>query len=208
MAKKPDLTTAYALNTPDDSVRLYGDWAKTYDSGFVQDMSYELPIHVADAYAREGGDGNVLDVGAGTGLVAERLVQHGIGPIDATDISPEMLEVARAKGLYRDLFTSDVTTRLAVPDKTYDGIVSAGTFTLGHVGPDAFDELLRIAKPNALFAISINSVHFEEAGFRQKLDRLSGEIKSLIMPEVEIYGQNSHGDHAGDRGKIAMFRKA
>ncbi|MFY0693242.1 MAG: class I SAM-dependent methyltransferase [Paracoccaceae bacterium] len=207
MAKKPDLSSAYSLNTPDDSVRLYGDWADTYDSGFAQDMDYQLPTHVAEAYVQAGGGGNLLDVGAGTGLVAERLTRHGIGPIDATDISPEMLEVAGKKELYRTLFAGDVTARLDVPDTTYDGIISAGTFTLGHVGPDAFDELLRIAKPDALFAISINVVHFESAGFRRKLDQLSGSIKALTLPEVAIYGQNSQGEHAQDRGKIALFRK-
>lgn len=36
----PDLDAAYALETPDDSRRLYADWAQTYDTSFAKDADY------------------------------------------------------------------------------------------------------------------------------------------------------------------------
>lgn len=99
MAEKPDkLDDAYALKTPEDSRRLYADWAASYDAEFAEATGYRLPEAVAAAFAALGGGGPVLDVGAGTGLVAERLSLRGLGPIDGTDISHEMLNVASAKG--------------------------------------------------------------------------------------------------------------
>jgi predicted TPR repeat methyltransferase len=157
---------------------------------------------------RASGQGTVLDVGAGTGLVAQRLVEHGIAPIDGTDISPEMLEVARGKALYRDLFVSDITAPLDIPTGRYQGIISAGTFTLGHVGPDALDGLIRIAAPGAQFAITINGEHFDSAGFALKFEALATTITGLVLQPVRYYGQGAQGDHAMDEGKIALFRKA
>ena len=205
--KKPELDDAYSLKSPEDSVRLYKDWAETYDDDFIQAMDYRLAVEVARAYAEAGGAGPALDVGAGTGRVGQHLAEFGVAPVDGTDISPEMLNVAGQKGVYRDLFTSDITQGMDRPDKTYMGVLSAGTFTHGHLGPDALDELLRVAAPGALFAISINGEHWESAGFAAKFETLTGAVRDLRLPEVRIYGEGAAGDHANDTGKIALFRK-
>jgi predicted TPR repeat methyltransferase len=203
----PDLDSAYAIETPDDNRRIYSAWAETYDKTFAQDMDYRMPAVIAELYRQSGGAGNILDIGAGTGLVAKFLCDFGIGPIDGTDISPEMLEVAGKKRLYRRLFEGDVTQRLDVPDGSYDGVVSSGTFTLGHVGPEAIDELLRVAAPGARFALSINAKHYEKAGFKAKLDSIQGRITGFALPEAAIYGENAAGDHASDTAFVALFRK-
>merc|ERR1711935_995845 len=81
------------------------------------------------------------------------------------DISPEMLAVAEAKGLYRSTILADLTQTLPVMKSTYGGFVSSGTFTHGHVGPVAFPEMLRIAKPGALFVLGVNAQVFDSSGF-------------------------------------------
>ncbi|MDH3264266.1 MAG: class I SAM-dependent methyltransferase [Paracoccaceae bacterium] len=205
MARKPDkLHDAYALKTPEDNRRLYAGWAATYDAEFAEATGYRLPEAVAAAFAALGGAGPVLDVGAGTGLVAERLALRGVGPIDGTDISHAMLGVAEAKGSYRELIEGDATAGLPVPDGAYAGVVSAGTFTLGHLGPAAFPELLRLARPAALFALSINAHHYEEAGFALALAALP--VEGLALDDVPIY--DGEGVHGADRAFIATFRKA
>ncbi|MCI2399966.1 methyltransferase domain-containing protein [Aliiroseovarius subalbicans] len=207
MTQDDELNNAYALKSPEDNRRLYARWADSYDSTFVAEMDYQLPFHAADAFVKAGGHGPVLDVGAGTGLVGERLTSQGVGPVDGTDISPEMLAVADEKKTYRSLFASDITQPMDVKDGTYAGIISAGTFTLGHVGPDAFDQLLRIAAPGALFVITINGEHFESEGFAAKLAALHSQIHDLKLVPVRYYGANAQGDHAKDEGKMAIFRK-
>lgn len=149
----------------------------------------------------------MLDVGAGTGLCGEALVELGVGPVEATDISQEMLDVAEAKGIYARLFVGDMTARLPVGDATYAGIVSSGTFTSGHVGPEAFDELLRIAKPGAQFALSIKTQHYVDEGFEAKLSSLCDQITDLQLPTIRFYGDNATGEHKDDTGYVALFRK-
>jgi len=208
MTDKPDLEAAYALQTPDDSRRLYAEWAGDYDSTFAAREDYQLHIHTARAFVRAGGQGPVLDVGAGTGLCGAVLADLGVGPIDATDISPEMLAQAMKKDVYRDAIEADLNEGIPVPSDSYSGIVSSGTFTTGHVGPDAIDALLRVARHGAIFALSINARHFDSAGFRAKLDMLSkGQIQALTLTETRIYGDLAAGEHKDDIALIAVFEK-
>ncbi len=207
MAKKDiGLDQAYGLKTPADSVRLYRDWSDSYDSGFARRMDYRLPYVVADVFLDLAGPGDapVLDAGAGTGLVAERLDGRAV---DALDISPDMLAVAAGKGLYRATLVADMTATLPIDDAAYGGVVSAGTFTHGHVGPDAFDELLRVARPGALFVLSINSEAFVKLGFGPALEVLGSRIEGLHYREVRNYGDAADPDHRADTAQIATFRK-
>lgn len=204
----PSLGAAYALQTPEDSRRLYAGWADSYDQDFVAGSDYVLHLHVAQFFAQHGGQGPVLDVGAGTGVLAKALAQLNIGPVDGTDISAEMLEVAQSKGLYRDVFLGDVTERLALQDASYGGVVSSGTFTHGHVGPKALDELMRITAPGGMLCLSINAQHYEAQGFAAKLDALATQITDLRLPQVPIYGPGNTSAHKDDLAVIATFRKA
>lgn len=198
-----DLDRAYALNGPEDCARLYADWAASYDAGFAGRNDYRLPAHVAAAFLSHGGGGPVLDVGAGTGLLAEELRRMGfVGEIDGIDLSPEMLDRAAAKACYNGLFTADITRPLALP-RRYGGIVSSGTFTHGHVGPEALEHLERRAQPGALFAVSINAGVFDTQGFEQALSRR----KAVTLLEVAIYGPGATDPaHAADRALIALWR--
>ncbi|MEM7470617.1 MAG: methyltransferase domain-containing protein [Pseudomonadota bacterium] len=205
---KPDLEGAYDLKTPEESLKLYSDWAETYDESFAEASGYQLPVAVAEAYARSGGTAPVLDIGAGTGLVGAALTELGIDVVDGTDISQQMLAEAALKDCYENLFEGDVTERLDVDDGTYHGIVSAGTFTHGHVGPEAIDELLRIASADALFVLSINAEHFAARGFEAKLNELRSRIKGLTKHEIPIYDDSCQDGFADDKAFLVIFRKA
>ncbi|MEZ5713925.1 MAG: class I SAM-dependent methyltransferase [Paracoccaceae bacterium] len=142
-----DLDAVYRLKTPEDNRRHYDGWAGSYDSEFVAGMDYRLPERVAEAFAAEGPEGPVLDVGAGTGLVGRALDGLGVGPVDGTDISPGMLAEAARKGVYARLFEGDLTARLPVADAAYGSAVSAGTFANGHVGPEGLAEVIAWSAP-------------------------------------------------------------
>ena len=206
--EEPNLDAAYALETPEDNRRLYADWAQTYDTGFAANMDYRLPQMVALVLAEVfDGPGPILDVGAGTGLVAEHFPLRAMFEMDALDISPEMLAVAGAKGLYRNTIAADVTVPLDMPDGAYGAVVSSGTFTHGHVGPDALDVLLRVARPGAVFVLSINAAHFEARGFAAKFDALAEQISGLEHRIVDIYGAGADEAHRDDKAHIAVFTK-
>jgi SAM-dependent methyltransferase len=208
MQDDPSLKSAYALKTLDDTKALYRAWAEDYDQSFGAAQGYLLPQVVARAFVTVGGHGPVLDVGAGTGLVAHHLSQQKIGPVDGLDVSDEMLEVARAKGLYRDLINEDVMQGMSLPNGRYAGVLSAGTFTFGHVGAEGIDPLLTALRPSGIGVISINAEHYVAAGFEARFESLSDKIQSLTLQEERIYDDRADADHRADKAMIVTFKRA
>ena len=203
--KDHDLDGAYALKTPEDSVQYYRGWARDYDRDFAGVMAYRSPAEVARVFAALGGTGPVLDVGAGTGLVGQALAEAGIGPVDGLDISAEMLAIAAEKKVYRSTITADLTQVLPLPDSAYSGCISAGTFTTGHVGPEAFGELLRVTRPGAVFAVTVHSAFYKAAGFAAYFATLGDRITEFRTEPFDIYGAGADGDHSTDKGWIVSF---
>ena len=208
MPKKKGLKDAYSLKTPEDSINLYRSWASTYDDDFAKQNDYRSPIEIAKYYAKYSNDTDtpILDVGAGTGLIGECLNQSA-SEIDAIDISPEMLEIARAKNCYSKIIEADLTKRLLINDNYYGAIVSAGTFTHGHVGPNVLDELLRVTRSGGLFVFTIHYKLFKKAGFDKKFIEIKKNITKPIFHEVDVYGNNPDKDHGSDQVIITVFRK-
>ncbi|MEO9518567.1 MAG: class I SAM-dependent methyltransferase [Paracoccaceae bacterium] len=207
MTDEPNLAAAYALETPDDNRKFYANWADTYDTEFVTTHGYVLPQQVCAAFCSAGGVGPVLDVGAGTGICGVLLADQGQREVDGMDLSPEMLTVARGKGVYRDLIEADILKGIDRPDAFYNGIVSAGTFTHGHVGPDALDEILRLLKPGGLAVLSINAEHFQSLGFADAFARFEPQMTDAEFPKARIYTDDGKGDHSDDLAVLAQFRK-
>ena len=192
------LAAAYAVDGPDANRALYAEWADTYDETFIAPSGYVYHRRVAESLL-EGFDpdsGPVLDVGCGTGVVGVALRDLGVTSIHGIDISAEMLERAGEKRIddepvYRELIEADLTQTIGLEDDRYAGIVSAGTFTHGHLGPKALGELIRVARPGARFAIGINSAHFDEFGFRAYLD---GQVAAAVIAEYELVDAPIYGD--------------
>lgn len=203
------LEGAYALATPDDNVSYYRDFARHYDSAFAQGMGYQLPRLVAQTYLELAGpsDQPIADLGCGTGLVAEFLPSGTF--IDGLDISEDMLAAAQSKGRYRTLHKLDLTQPFPQSIPTYPAIISSGTFTHGHLGPEAMENAISLGRSNALFILSINSEHFRTLGFNACLDKLNtrGLITNASHRTCQIYTDHNH-DHAGDEAIICSFRKS
>lgn len=217
MSKKPKLNVddAYALETADDSVRLYGEWADTYDSAFVRSTGYVVYQRVAELLLQQRSliNGAVLDVGCGTGIVGVCLREGGIEVVDGVDISAPMLAEAGKKKtkdddpVYRKLIAADLTKRLDMPDNQYAGLISAGTFTHGHLGPDSLDELWRVAAAGAVCAIGVRDTHYKSMDFAEKLsiDFAAGTISKPDIAVVDMYSaQACDPAHADDKALIVI----
>jgi len=201
-----DLDQAYEIHGPEEARRMYGDWAATYDDSFGRAWGYIAPREIAAILVEQIPQGTeILDIGAGTGLVAESLPGQ---TVDAIDITPEMLEVAGGKGLYRRLMLGDLTQKLDIHDASYGAVVSCGTFTHGHVGPECLDELLRITRPGAVFVCGTIAPVLDGAGFGSALARLvaQGRISPVEWRDIPIYEGARH-PHKDDRGLVMVFRR-
>jgi predicted TPR repeat methyltransferase len=151
---------------------VYGEWAEQYD--LIDEMGYVAPAiasQLLQGYA-ENQHIRILDAGCGTGLVGEDLRQNGYLNLEGFDYSVQMLERAKDKGVYTRLHQGDLTVRLDLPENNYDAIISVGTFTCGHVGPEAFDELIRVTKPGGYLCFTVRDQAWEEDNYRFAMDKI------------------------------------
>lgn len=149
---------------------VYADWASLYDDdndNKLGTVSQPLTAAMLSRHCTDP-DTAIMDVGCGTGLVGHFLQQVGFNTYDGTDISPDMMEHARSRG-YRNLIPLDVGHPISVDDESYDATVCVGVFTHGHLGPEGFDELLRITRPGGLICFTVNEGVWDVANFPQAI---------------------------------------
>ena len=193
----PHLERAYTLSGPDDARALYDEWADTYDADLTGEaQGYVAPSATADAVvAAAGAGGEILDAGCGTGLVGLELQRRGVGTIDGLDLSPGMLERARATGAYRDLREADLTVALDVADDRYDAVVCVGTLTHGHVGPSVLSEFVRVVRPGGFLVATVLDDIWESGGYRAEVDRLcAGDVLEAVSIEIAPYRSGQQVD--------------
>lgn len=160
-------------NYPIRSVREgYGEWAATYED-IVQDAMdlrlLERVQSVAWDRIREG-----ADLACGTGRIGAWLKQHGVAALDGVDLTAEMLEGARAKGVYRQLVLADIRST-PLPAAAYDLVtMSLADEHLPDLRP-LYQETARITRPGGYFVIVGYHPYFMLSGIPTHYNSASGE---------------------------------
>lgn len=201
------LVRAYALRTDEELRALYRDWAETYDNTMLEGLNYQSPTLVAELLAQHLPDRQalVLDIGCGTGLGGQALADHGFQRIDGLDLSPEMMQVAARRGVYRQFLTADLNAPLPLADASLDALNCCGTFTHGHVAAQCLDELFRVLRPGAPFAFTVKLEVWEALGFKDKLVALlqQGQITKSAFRHDRHYRTSAAPD-----GIFCVYRRA
>ncbi|MBX3572793.1 MAG: class I SAM-dependent methyltransferase [Mesorhizobium sp.] len=181
------LGQVYSAKKPEEVAALYDRWADTYDAEMAV-AGYRHPSIALALLARHlpRGATPVLDAGCGTGLVGEWLGIVGYPEVEGLDISPGMLERARAKGAYSKLHNLALGGPLPFADGHFAGIVSAGVFTTGHVGAEGLDELIRICRPGGAIVLTVKNTLWEE-GFATRIAELEARGMVTRAEETEPY---------------------
>jgi predicted TPR repeat methyltransferase len=186
MKEKDKLQWIYSSRDNQELENRYDEWADTYDLDLEHDYGWRVPKLTAvflDKYVPK--NGRILDAGAGTGLVGECLQAKGYRNLVAIDLSQKMLEKARSKKVYRELYQMVLGDNLDFPTDHFDAVVSVGVLTYGHAPPSSFDELLRVTKSNGHIVFSIRIDVYESKGFKEKQDLLEQEGKWKLVEVSE-----------------------
>ncbi len=174
------IARARAISSDDDARSVYAEWATTYDRDVFSTLKVTGTNTIADLLHEHTADiqaARVLDAGCGTGAVAARLKLHGFDLIDGVDLSPDMLKLAKAKSLYRTLTEANLNQPFDLPHTPYTAIVSAGTFTTGHVGADGFRNLFSHLEHHGLMACVIANPVWQ----RDRFDSLVGKLPVDVL---------------------------
>ena len=179
----------YKLKTTDEVMKYYDEWGikNKYDQDMI-DWNYTGPKETVATFAKYAKDKNIkiLDAGCGTGLVGVELKKYNYLNIDGMDLSKKLLDLI-PKGYYQKLDQVDLNKPIKIKNDTYDAIMCVGTFTYGHVKPQALDEFVRITKNNGFICFTINEGIYEEYGFDKKIKQLNEDKK---WKEIEFFKSN------------------
>lgn len=181
------LGAVYDAKTPQEVARLYDGWATTYDAEMAK-AGYRHPSICLALLSRHlpKGSAPLLDAGAGTGLVGEWLGIIGYPQVEALDISKGMLDVAARKNVYTRLHEAALGSPLPFADAHFAGVVSAGVFTTGHVGPEGLDELVRICRPGGVIVLTVKMAVWE-SGFAARIDGLADASRLSVEEQTGPY---------------------
>ena len=195
------LARAYALrgDDPDETLKLYADWAETYDQTMLDGLSYRSPQRIAtltaEAVARR--DVWALDVGCGTGLLANSLRAEGFNRVDGLDYSAPMLAVAQREGRIDKAFLRDLNERLDMGAECYDMLASTGTFTHGHVGAGCLPELMRLLVPGGWLICTVHRDVWDEGGFGKALEALTEASAAAVRSREADRLFENEGESSG-----------
>jgi predicted TPR repeat methyltransferase len=150
--------------TPAYIAAVFDEYAPRFDGALRERLGYRGPEILKDAVdrasavlGREPKFRRMLDLGCGTGLAAETFAAV-TDLVDGVDLSARMVEIARAKGLYRKLAVGDLGAFLATQDAaSADLIIAADVFVyLADLTP-VIAASARVLAPGGLIAFTVET---------------------------------------------------
>ena len=126
-------------------------------------------------------DGNLLDLGCGTGLNC--LMLSEFGSVKGTDLSEKAIEFSRQRGV-NDLVQCDAED-LKLPDSTFDVVTALDV--LEHVNDDllALSEMFRVLKPGGWLIITVPAYGFlwseHDEALHHRRRYVAHELRNKVM---------------------------
>ena len=181
----PTIFKTLHVSNQDELGELYKNWDE-YESDVIQLAGYVGHLVTTEALLRHLKDkeAKILDAGCGTGLVGDILYRKEYKNIVGVDFSKEMLNRALKKNVYESLSLCDLTQKIEFEDNSFDAIVCAGTFTCGHVGPEALNEMIRITKNDGYISFTVRKQEWEASPYEKIIKELE---LSKLWQQVERY---------------------
>ncbi len=192
--------------------------SEIFDDRLRRALRYRGPEQVVERIAREhgGGDGSlvVCDAGCGTGLVGPLLRPYA-RLLRGVDLSPGMLEKARAREVYDDLVVAELTTFFLASPGAYDVITAADVFVyMGDIRP-VFAAIAGALRPGGVFVSTLERAEEEgsfvlhNAGrYAHSIDFLREAARGAGLEEISIEEEDLRREKGGAvRALIASLRR-
>ncbi|WP_224249324.1 class I SAM-dependent DNA methyltransferase [Hyalangium gracile] len=145
---------------------LFDQYASHFDDKLRRELGYRAPEHVLEALEEALGgrrEQDVLELGCGTGL-AGVLLRPLARRLEGIDLSPGMLERARARGVYDALHTGELHELLAASQERHTLIVAVDVLVYLGALEALFERVARRLVPGGLFAFTVE--RGTEPGYR------------------------------------------
>ncbi|MGE4594042.1 MAG: class I SAM-dependent methyltransferase [Gammaproteobacteria bacterium] len=200
----PTVFSALHTNSKEELDELYKTWAKGYDADVLNKVGYIghiISTELLLKYLPET-DARILDAGCGTGLVGEILKRKGFDDVVGVDFSPSMLDQAAEKSIYRSLELADLTQDFAFGDNVFDAIICAGTFTCGHVGPDALIEMVRVCNTGGYISFTVREQEWDVAPYAEIMAKLEQDGRWCCIEQV----YTDYNLHEGVSCQLCLFQ--
>jgi predicted TPR repeat methyltransferase len=181
------LGAVYEAKGHADLAALYDTWSDTYD-GEMARIGYRHPTITLSLVARHvpKGAAPVLDAGCGTGLLGEWLGIAGYPHVEGLDLSPGMLAAARKKACYKALHQLALGEKLPFATGNFAAVALTGVFTVGHVGAEGLDELIRCCTVDGKIIFTVKDALWA-TGFSARVSELIREKWVDLVEETPSY---------------------
>lgn len=168
---------------------LFDRYADRFDADLVGKLGYAAPQAIRAAIDRAHGAPpaglRVLDLGCGTGLMAPE-VQGLAAHLAGVDLSPRMVEKARARALYDSLAVGDVVEAMRAEPGAWDLLTAADVLVyIGDLAP-VFAAAAAALRPGGRFAATVERLDGE--GFALGPSRRYAHAPHYIVGTAEAAG--------------------
>ena len=187
----PTIYKTLHVSNLDELKDLYKNW-NDYENDVINLAGYVGHKVTTDTLLKylKNKQSKILDAGCGTGLVGQILYKNNYKNIVGVDFSQEMIDRALKKNVYQSLSLCDLTKKLEFEDGSFDAIICAGTFTCGHVGPKALNEMVRITKNEGYICFTVRKQEWEAAPYESIILSLE-DSKSWLEVERQTSDYNT-----------------
>ena len=161
--------TALPALPPERYVKeLFDGYAARFENELVGNLHYRAPeiLHALFApHVALGAKLDIVDLGCGTGLGGAAF-QPLARRLDGIDLSPRMIEQARARGIYQDLTVGELVASLgALAPARYDLALATDVLVyFGELAP-LFEAVARVLRPHGWFLFSVERRPDADHGF-------------------------------------------
>jgi len=160
--------------------RRYDLWATVYDNDIGTYEDYLVPKEAAKVAKRVLNlDARIFDAGAGTGLVGQSLVEAGFHELIAVDYSAQMLEMARSKGVYKEIHQCDLSQVTEFESSSFDAVITCGTTS--QMPSFSLREFVRVVRPGGHIIFAVLLGPWVECGYADIYSELEGQGKLYIV---------------------------